>query len=250
MNEKLGASLVPDVTPDFGAGMKGKKTVDSLKAAVDDLLAAAKIDATEWYELIHANKAIYADLVAADMNFLFPDYNQLVLKESDSFRAVLKSRLMEHKETVEAKAKAAAEKAAAEAKPTPAPAEKAEATEQSSAANEPATQTVTRVFSRGKTPPKDLMLQAVADAFSCDNAMAAVFICETADAIRGTTNGGGRLGKIAKAMGDRIVDAKSKEDLLAVGKDIQEAKSSSNIDDIDDAWLQAQYRRKQAELRP
>src|SRR5690606_39823729 len=61
------------------------------------------------------------------------------------------------------------------------------------------------------------------DLFNCDRDMASSIICETADSIRGFKNGGGRIGKTAAAMVERIVEAKSKEDLRSeerrVGKE-------------------------------
>lgn len=240
------------VMPDFGAAMKGKKTVDSLKSAVDDALAAAKIDVTERAEMITENIQTYAELVGEEHRILFHDIRTLALKRADDFRATVKERITDYKaqqlelkqrqQEQEAEAKA---KADAEAKRPAEPEPEAPAVEPE-VAKAPAEQV--KAFD-GIKPPKELVILAVADTFNCDRDMASSIICETADSIRGFKNGGGRIGKTAVAMVERIVEAKSKEDLLAVGKDIQHAKHTGDIDDIDDAVLQAQYRRKQFEFR-
>lgn len=252
--ETLGDAYITldSVLPDFGAAMKGKKTVDSLKSAVDDALAAAKIDVTERAEVITENLLTYAELVGEEHRILFNDVKQLVLKRADDFRATVKERITDYKaqqlelkqrqqeQEAEAKAKADAE---AKRPVEPEPEAPAVEPEVAKAPAEPA-----KAFD-GVKPPKELVVQAVADAFKCDRAMASIIICETADGIRGLKNGGGRIGKTALAMGDRIFEAQSKEDLLAVGKEIQHAKHAGDIDEIDDAVLQAQYRRKQFEFR-
>jgi predicted phage-related endonuclease len=254
--ETLGDAYITldSVLPDFGAAMKGKKTVDSLKSAVDDALAEAKIDVTERAEVITENLLTYAELVGEEHRILFNDVKQLVLKRADDFRATVKERITDYKaqqleikqrqqeQEAEAKAKVDAEvKRPAEPEPEPeAPEVEPEAIK---APAEPV-----KAF-EGVKPPKELVIQAVVNAFNCDRAMASIIICETADSIRGLKNGGGRIGKTALAMGDRIFEAQSKEDLLAVGKEIQHAKHAGDIDEIDDAVLQAQYRRKQFEFR-
>ncbi|EKE79445.1 YqaJ viral recombinase family protein [Idiomarina xiamenensis] len=252
LDEKLGKSLIPDVTPDFGAAMKGKKTIDSLRSAVDDELAQAKIGANDWFELISANQQSFSELVNDDLAFLFADLSQLLLKDADSFKALVKSRLSEHKEAEQKRIDAERERIRQEEQTKP---------EQQSAANDttPVNSTEKATVSgtnkapevsrlRESTPDKSDMLVAVANAFGCDNTMAAVFICETADAIRGVKSGS-RLSATAKSFGDKIAAAGNKEDLLQAGKSIQTARDSGELDDIDEAWLQSQYRKKQAELR-
>ena len=258
--EVLGDAYITldSVLPDFGAAMKGKKTVDSLKGAVDDALAAAKIEVTERAEVISENLLTYAELVKEEHRMLFHDIKQLVLKRADDFRASVKERITDFKaqqlemqrkqqeqEAADKTKQEAAAAAVAQQPVAPAAIDPFTAEQPQQAGPAP----INGNSERRLKPPKELVIQAVANAFGSDLAMASIIICEAADSIRGLKNGGGRIGKIAAAMGDRIVEAKSREDLLAVGKDIQHHKNAGDIDEIDDAVLQAQYRRKQFDLR-
>lgn len=96
INKRLGKVRIPNITPNFVGVMKGKKTITSLRSAVDDELAKAKIDANAWGEKIDANLRSLREL-AGDHAFLFHDAQQIVLKENDDLVALIKNRIAEHK---------------------------------------------------------------------------------------------------------------------------------------------------------
>ena len=142
LNESLGKPYMPDVPADFGAAIKGKRTIDSLKEATGVELARAKAAANEIATRIQVNLNFMRDR-AAKHAFLFADTATLVLKAADDLQAVVTSRIAEHdrqeaerleKERAriraeeedrirrEAEARARAEQAAALAAVTPAPA--------------------------------------------------------------------------------------------------------------------------------
>lgn len=113
MNARLGKTYMPisAMGADFAGAIKGKRTVDSLRDAVNTTLATAKIAASATADRIDANLKTLREL-AKDHAFLFADTPQLVLKANDDLTALVKQRIAEH---VDAEAK----KAAAAPAPTP-----------------------------------------------------------------------------------------------------------------------------------
>lgn len=103
LNERIGRPLMPVIPADFAGVIKNKRTIDSLRDAVNTELNRAKIAANEVADRIALNlREIERH---TDMGFLFPDGVHLVLKQPDDLVAVVKSRLADHAEK-EAKRKA------------------------------------------------------------------------------------------------------------------------------------------------
>jgi len=100
----------------FTEVVKGKKTVKSMKQAVDDLVAAEKEKIDAAADLITANRTIL-DAAMADNAPLFPDSKNLICKPSAELQVTIESRVakfeLAEKERKEREAKA---KAQAEAK--------------------------------------------------------------------------------------------------------------------------------------
>lgn len=111
LNVRLGTPLMPAVPADFAGSIKGKKSLSSMRDAVDTELAHAKIAANEIADRIQIN--LQALRERDDLSFLFPDVKQLVLKARDDLAAVIAMRIAEH-ERKEADRREA-QKAAAEA---------------------------------------------------------------------------------------------------------------------------------------
>lgn len=113
LNARLGKTYMPisAMGADFAGAIKGKRTVDSLRDAVNTTLANAKIAASATADRIDANLKTLREL-AKDHAFLFADTPQLVLKANDDLTALVKQRIAEH---IDAEAKKAA------ATPTTAP---------------------------------------------------------------------------------------------------------------------------------
>jgi putative phage-type endonuclease len=94
LNARLGRPYMPTVPADFGTAIKGKKTLDSIRSAVDQVLAHAKIAANERHAAIEANMATLRG--HAEHAFLFADEAQLVLKLPDDLSAVVQQRIAAH----------------------------------------------------------------------------------------------------------------------------------------------------------
>lgn len=100
LNASLGKPYMPAISADFAGAIKGKRTIESLRNAVDTLLAAKKIEADAIGRKIQTNLNILRDL-AADHKALFPDTAQIVLKAPDDLEALVKTRIAEHKAEIE-----------------------------------------------------------------------------------------------------------------------------------------------------
>lgn len=106
LNKRLGGAYIPvvPVPANFAEVMKGKKTVASLRDAVDTELAHAKIASNAIADKIQINLQAYTTHGVAHA-FLFADLNQLLQKENDAFEAMVKMRVSDHREQ-QAKAEA------------------------------------------------------------------------------------------------------------------------------------------------
>lgn len=94
LNKRLGRVQMPAVPADFAGAIKSKRTVDSLKNAVDTTLANAKIAADEIADKIQANLALLDQ--HQEHAFLFNDLASLVMKSPDDLQNVIKLRIAEH----------------------------------------------------------------------------------------------------------------------------------------------------------
>jgi predicted phage-related endonuclease len=120
LNERLGRPCMPAIPADFAGAMRGKKTIASLRNAVDTELARAKIAASEIADTIEINLIALRDL-AGDYKMLFADTAQLVLKDRDSVVAIIRQRIADHTAEQERKQREAeAAKAAQSATAAPA----------------------------------------------------------------------------------------------------------------------------------
>jgi len=105
LNKRLGKPYMPAVAVDFAGAMKGKKTVTSLRDAVDTELARFKIEANAVADRVQINLATLREL-AANHAFLFADTPSIVLKAADDLAALVKMRIAEHEQAEAAKAEA------------------------------------------------------------------------------------------------------------------------------------------------
>lgn len=95
LNTRLGKPYMPQVPADFQGAIRGKRTVDSLRGAVNDELARAKIAANEIADRIQVNLNTLREL-AKDHVFLFADTPTIVLKAADDLTTLVKARIAEH----------------------------------------------------------------------------------------------------------------------------------------------------------
>jgi putative phage-type endonuclease len=128
LNTRLGKPYMPATTADFAAAIKGLRTVESLKNAVDTLLASVKISSSATADLIQTNLATLQEL-ASEHKFLFSDTATIVLKANDDLTALVKTRIDDHKaaelakeEATRARIRAEEQAKAALTVATPAPA--------------------------------------------------------------------------------------------------------------------------------
>jgi putative phage-type endonuclease len=87
LNAALPANYMPQVPADFGGCIKGLRTVDSIRNAVDTELARAKIAASEIANKIHANVK-----TLQESGLVVHDAAALVLKAPDDLAAVIAQR--------------------------------------------------------------------------------------------------------------------------------------------------------------
>jgi putative phage-type endonuclease len=96
LNRGLRRVNVTVPAPDFAAAMKGKRTLASLREAVDSVLTSAKVTATQQSELFASRLAII-DEVAKEHEFLVRDLSSLVAMPTETLSAVIKQRISDHK---------------------------------------------------------------------------------------------------------------------------------------------------------
>lgn len=97
LNAAMPAPYMPQVPADFAGAIKGKRTVDSLRGAVNDELARAKIEASNIATRIHANvKTLEAS------GLVVPDAATLVLKAPDDLAAIIATRKAAEQQRLEA----------------------------------------------------------------------------------------------------------------------------------------------------
>lgn len=110
LNASMPGDYMPTIPADFGGVIKGLRTVDSIRNAVDTELARAKIAASEIANLIRAN---VGQLDAANAPMLFADIKSLVLKAPDDLAAIIAQRLAaEEKRKADERERIRAEEAA------------------------------------------------------------------------------------------------------------------------------------------
>lgn len=97
LNAAMPAPYMPPVHADFDGAIKGKRTVDSLRSAVNDELARAKIEASNIATRIHAN---VKTLEASGLVVL--DAATLVLKAPDDLAAIIATRKAAEQQRLEA----------------------------------------------------------------------------------------------------------------------------------------------------
>lgn len=92
---KVNANL-PPLNVNIANAMKGKKNIDSLKDAAASEVAKAKIEITGYRDTALQNMLVIAD--NREFDFLFNDWGQIAFKAADDFKALVISRIADHKE--------------------------------------------------------------------------------------------------------------------------------------------------------
>jgi hypothetical protein len=105
LNAWLGRPYMPPVKADFAGAIYGKKSLDSIRAAINAELANGKIEASTTADRIYNNLATLQELASAH-KFLFVDMPIIVLKANDDLTALVKTRIAAHQATEMAKEEA------------------------------------------------------------------------------------------------------------------------------------------------
>jgi predicted phage-related endonuclease len=113
LNAAMPGDYMPVVPADFGGAVKGKRTVESLRDAVNTELARAKIAANEIATRIGVNIKHLQENAGAH-KFLFMDTATIVLKQPDDLQALVANRINEHQRQEAAKEEAQRERIRAE----------------------------------------------------------------------------------------------------------------------------------------
>ncbi len=99
LNNRIGYRYMPDVPHDVAGAIKGLKTLDSVRNAVDTEIARFKIAANEVADRIAVNMRA---LVAAGDAAAFPDAATLVLKAPEDLQAIIAQRAAEAQRKLDA----------------------------------------------------------------------------------------------------------------------------------------------------
>lgn len=113
INGRLGSVQMPTVPVDFDAAVYRKSSFDSMQSAVNDALAAFRIEANRIANHIDANLCLLRE-IASNHTFLFSDRQQLVLKDRDAVEAIARQRISEHEAAEKARIEAEAQRIADE----------------------------------------------------------------------------------------------------------------------------------------
>ncbi len=109
LKAETGGAWVEMGMPDFAGAAKGKRSVDSIRDAVNTLLANSKIAADTAAKRIRANIAFF-DGAIKGYEALFADRLGLVVKQLDDLRLVVETRISKHKSDEAAKEEATRER--------------------------------------------------------------------------------------------------------------------------------------------
>jgi putative phage-type endonuclease len=108
IHAEIAPMRLPLVAVDFAGAIKGKKSLDSMRDALDQVLAAAKIAADGLARGIRTNVATFKEK-AAGLEFLFADLGQIVQKAPEDFAVLVQGRIDAHKVAEAERARKAAE---------------------------------------------------------------------------------------------------------------------------------------------
>ena len=110
---KIKIQDVVDIEPDFTTPLKNKRTLESMKEALNVAVTHIKLQVGEALPVVQEN-LLYATSNADDYKFLFHDITEILTQPTESFKAVVDSRITKHNESVERHNKELARKQAAD----------------------------------------------------------------------------------------------------------------------------------------
>ena len=115
LNARIGQKWIGRTMGAFADSIKGKRSLDSMRDAIDAELARCKIDTSAMADTLQANReALRGTDDGHDWMFLFADFATVGLKPAEDFAAIAASRIAQHQQA-EAERKRREEEAAARA---------------------------------------------------------------------------------------------------------------------------------------
>lgn len=100
LQQSIGKIVLPQVSADFAGAIKGKRSFAMMEDALDDALARAKIEANTTADHIRASVEILRT-EAKGYEALFADAQQIVGKDHEDLRNLIRLRIAEHKDAEE-----------------------------------------------------------------------------------------------------------------------------------------------------
>lgn len=114
LNDSIGGNWVPAIAADFAQAIKNKRSYESMRSSVADMVAQKKVEANGIADRINTNRQ---ELVGElDWSFLFPDWVAVCAKPCDDFAALLSMRVTNHRASEEKRMEAEREKIRSEEK--------------------------------------------------------------------------------------------------------------------------------------
>lgn len=95
LNTKLSGAQIKKPLVDFMGAIKGKKNFSSMESAIDDALAAGKIEATNEFNKVANNLKIIRE-EGKEFPFLFSDLQTLVNRDSEDLLNLVRLRIQDH----------------------------------------------------------------------------------------------------------------------------------------------------------
>ncbi|CAH0528452.1 hypothetical protein CTH30272_02137 [Allocatenococcus thiocycli] len=90
-----------NISADFAGAIKGKRNIESMRSAISEELANAKVALSEQKDIVQTN----LDYVKQhqEYKFLFNDWSSIAFKPADDFETLVKLRIAEHKDAEQKK---------------------------------------------------------------------------------------------------------------------------------------------------
>ena len=108
VNSEIAPMRLLPLAVDFAGAIRGKRSIDSMRDALDTALAGAKIAADAQGRAIRTNITLFMD-DAHGLEFLFADLGQIVHKAPDDFATLVHARVDTHQAAEAERARKAAE---------------------------------------------------------------------------------------------------------------------------------------------
>lgn len=111
INQEFSGVSLPLIPGNFADAIKGKKNLDSMQSAINDQLANCKIEANKAANVMRDNLNMFEEY-AGGYASLFPDLQQVIFQDSQSFIGLIQFRIGEHEKSEKLRKEAEAQRQA------------------------------------------------------------------------------------------------------------------------------------------